>query len=93
MAINKNATIRYQALNQCFRNPGRNYYIDDLVEACNNSLMDIDPDSTGIIERPCSAEERTRRLHGYSGHPQTGQYNGAMQLSLDKTGCKGCYPF
>lgn len=51
MATNKNATIRYQALNQCFRNPGRNYYIDDLVEACNNYLMDIDPDSTGIRKR------------------------------------------
>lgn len=51
MATNKNATIRYQTLNQCFRNPGRNYYIDDLVEACNNSLMDIEPDSTGIRKR------------------------------------------
>lgn len=51
MATNKNATIRYQTLNQCFRNPGRNYYIDDLVEACNNSLLDIDPDSTGIRKR------------------------------------------
>ena len=51
MATNKNATIRYQALNQCFRNPGRNYYIDDLVEACNNSLMDIDTDSNGIRKR------------------------------------------
>ena len=51
MATNKNATIRYQALNQCFRNPGRNYYIDDLVEACNNSLLDIDSDSTGIRKR------------------------------------------
>lgn len=51
MATNKNATIRYQALNQCFRNPGRIYYIDDLIEACNNSLLDIDPNSTGIKRR------------------------------------------
>ena len=51
MATNKNATIRYQALNRCFRNPGRKYYIDDLIEACNDSLLDIDPSSTGIKRR------------------------------------------
>jgi predicted DNA-binding transcriptional regulator YafY len=51
MATNKNATSRYLALNQCFRNPGRNYYIDDLVKACNDALQDIDPDSTGIRKR------------------------------------------
>lgn len=51
MATNKNATIHYQALNQCFRNPERIYYIDDLIEACNNSLLDIDSNSTGIKRR------------------------------------------
>ena len=51
MATNKNATIRYQALNRCFRNPGRKYYINDLIEACNDSLLDIDPSSTGIKRR------------------------------------------
>lgn len=51
MATNKNATIRYQALNRCFRNPGRRYYIDDLIKACNDSLLDIDPTSTGIKKR------------------------------------------
>jgi predicted DNA-binding transcriptional regulator YafY len=51
MATNKNAAIRYQALNRCFRNPGRKYYIDDLIEACNDSLLDLDPSSTGIKKR------------------------------------------
>jgi predicted DNA-binding transcriptional regulator YafY len=51
VATNKNATIRYQTLNRCFSNPGRKYYIDDLIEACNNSLLDIDPSSTGIKRR------------------------------------------
>src|ERR1035437_3986018 len=51
MATNKNATIRYQTLNRCFRNPGRMYYIEDLIEACNDSLLDIDPSSTGIRKR------------------------------------------
>lgn len=37
MPTNKQAVIRYQALNKCFRNTGRQYFIDDLVEACSGS--------------------------------------------------------
>ncbi len=51
MATNKNAIIRYQALDQCFRNPGRKYYMDELIIACNEALLDIDPESTGIKRR------------------------------------------
>lgn len=51
MATNKNATIRYQALDKCFRNPGRKYFIEDLIEACNNALLDVDPSSSGIKRR------------------------------------------
>ena len=51
MATNKNATIRYQALDRCFRNPGRRYYMDDLIGACNEALLDINPDSSGIKRR------------------------------------------
>jgi predicted DNA-binding transcriptional regulator YafY len=51
MATNKNATIRYQTLDRCFRNPGRKYYMDDLIEECNHALLDIDPDSTGVKRR------------------------------------------
>ena len=38
MATNKNAQIRYQALDRCLGNWSRRYYIDDLVEACNEAL-------------------------------------------------------
>ena len=51
MPSNKNAVIRYQALNNCFRNPGRRYDIDSLLVACNEALMDIDSNSTGIKRR------------------------------------------
>lgn len=51
MPTNKNAVVRYQALDKCFRNPGRKYFIEDLVEACNNALFDLDPESTGIQKR------------------------------------------
>lgn len=51
MSTNKNATIRYQALDRCFRNPGKRYNIIDLVEACNDALFDIDPNSSGVQKR------------------------------------------
>ncbi len=51
MATNKNALIRYKILDQCFRNPGRGYYLNDLIEACNKVLLDISPDTKGISRR------------------------------------------
>ncbi|RKD90040.1 helix-turn-helix transcriptional regulator [Mangrovibacterium diazotrophicum] len=51
MSTNKNATIRYQALDRCFRNPGRKYYIEDLIDACNDALLDVDPKSSGVKRR------------------------------------------
>lgn len=51
MAINKNALIRYKVLDKCFRNTGRKYYFDDLLEECSNMLLEIDPNSNGISIR------------------------------------------
>lgn len=51
MAINKFALIRYQALDRCFRNTGRNYYFEDLLEACNKALCEYDPNTEGIKRR------------------------------------------
>lgn len=51
MATNKNALIRYKVLDACFRNPGKRYFIDDLIEECNRVLATIDPDSNGISRR------------------------------------------
>ncbi|MDD3064027.1 MAG: WYL domain-containing protein, partial [Massilibacteroides sp.] len=38
MPTNKNAQIRYQALDKCLGNWARRYYIEDLIEACNEAL-------------------------------------------------------
>lgn len=51
MATNKHATIRYHALDQCFSNFGRKYFIDDLIVACNNALYDFNGLSDGIKRR------------------------------------------
>ncbi|WP_455586467.1 helix-turn-helix transcriptional regulator [Bacteroides sp.] len=39
MPTNKNAAIRYQALDKCFRDHRHRYYIDDLIDACENALL------------------------------------------------------
>jgi predicted DNA-binding transcriptional regulator YafY len=51
MSVNKYALIRYQVLDRCFRNPGRNYFIEDLLEECNNALAEFDPAGGGIQKR------------------------------------------
>jgi predicted DNA-binding transcriptional regulator YafY len=51
MATNKNAIIRYQTLDKCFRNPGRNYFIEDLVEACSNAIYEFSGEDKGIKRR------------------------------------------
>ena len=38
MPTNKNASIRYQALDKCFRDRRHRYYIDDLIEKCEEAL-------------------------------------------------------
>lgn len=51
MATNKHATIRYQALDKCFSNPGRKYFIEDLIDACNEALSDHYFKGDGIKRR------------------------------------------
>lgn len=51
MATNKHATIRYHALDQCFRNPGRKYFIEDLVAFCNESIYELTGGSEGVKKR------------------------------------------
>lgn len=41
MPINKNAMIRYQALDRCLQNRQKRFYINDLIEACNRALAEV----------------------------------------------------
>lgn len=41
MATNKHAMIRYQALDACFGNRYRKFFIEDLVSACNDALEEF----------------------------------------------------
>jgi predicted DNA-binding transcriptional regulator YafY len=50
MSTNKNATIRYQALDKCFRDHRHRYYLDDLIEACDEAL-DYYNGTSGVSRR------------------------------------------
>ena len=41
MPINKNAMIRYQALDRCLQNRQKRFYINDLIDACNRALAEV----------------------------------------------------
>ena len=51
MGTNKNPIARYLALNKCFRNPGKRYFMEDLIEECNRVLRELNPDTSGIKRR------------------------------------------
>ena len=50
MSTNKNAFIRYQALDKCFRDRRYRYYIDDLIEKCEEAMIYYNGDG-GVSRR------------------------------------------
>lgn len=58
MATNKHAQIRYRALDNCFRNPGRRYHIDNLVDACNEALDRFTGGNEGVKKRQVQEDIR-----------------------------------
>lgn len=51
MPINKNALVRYKVLDKCLRNPGKRYFIEDLIEECSKALFEISDLSSGVSRR------------------------------------------
>ncbi|MFY8181941.1 MAG: helix-turn-helix transcriptional regulator [Flavobacterium sp.] len=51
MAINKHQIIRYNRLDRCFKNTGKEYSFDDLLEAVNEAILEHDPKSSGVQTR------------------------------------------
>jgi predicted DNA-binding transcriptional regulator YafY len=64
--ITKNAFIRYKTLDKCFSNLGKMYFIEDLVEACNEALLENDPKSDGIKLR--SVQNDIKFMESESGY-------------------------
>ena len=67
MSIIKNALLRYQTLDRCFKNTGRSYLIEDLLEEVNQTLFDENPENSGIQVRQLREDIRFMRSElGYS---------------------------
>lgn len=49
MPTNKNASIRYQTLDKCFRDFSHRYYIEDLIAKCDEALQNYN--GTGGVSR------------------------------------------
>ena len=51
MPANKNALIRYKTIDNCLRNRYRRWTLDDLVEACSDTLYDMEGITKGVCAR------------------------------------------
>ena len=51
MPTNKNASIRYQALEKCFGRTNKKYFIEGLSEACNEALYEFNGMNKNTGER------------------------------------------
>ncbi|QQU02183.1 helix-turn-helix transcriptional regulator [Myroides odoratus] len=51
MAINKNAYARYKILDECFANIYREFFIEDLILACNHGLGEFSGKKTSVSRR------------------------------------------
>ena len=56
MAGNKNAVIRYRALDKCFSNPYKKFFIDDLIEYCSTVLTEHYAQKTTVSRRQIFAD-------------------------------------
>lgn len=51
MATNKHAIIRYEALDRCFSNKGKKFFIDDLISYVSEALKDYTSTDSSISRR------------------------------------------
>lgn len=51
MASNKNALIRYKTIDQCLRNTGRPWTLDDLIDACSDALYEYEGKDVYVSKR------------------------------------------
>ncbi len=72
MATNKHQLIRYLKLDRCFNNYGKEYTIDDLLNAVNSALIDYDASSSGVEIRTLRKDIQFMRSEaGYNAPIET----------------------
>lgn len=58
MPVNKNAFIRFQILDQCFRNSMKEFSITEIIEAVDDVMMEMDSEYTGISRKQIYSDIR-----------------------------------
>lgn len=66
MPVDKQVLLRYQVLNDCFRNPYREYDIDDLVDACSEAMRRKLDMTAGVSKRTVQNDIANLQLPPYS---------------------------
>ena len=61
MPINKNALLRYKTIDRCLRNRYRRWTLDDLVEACSDTLYEMEGITKGVSVRTVQSDLQIMR--------------------------------
>jgi predicted DNA-binding transcriptional regulator YafY len=72
MFTTKHQLVRYNKLDKCFQNFGREYNIKDLLTAVNNAIIEYDPNSSGVEIRTLRKDiSFMRSLSGFDAPIET----------------------
>ena len=80
MPVDKQVLLRYQVLNDCFRNPYREYDIDDLVDACSEAMRRKLDMTAGVSKRTVQNDIAALQLPPYSIRLDETFYRGKKRL-------------
>lgn len=61
MPVNKNALLRYKTIDRCLRNRYRRWTLDDLLEACSDTLYEMEGITRGVSVRTVQADIQMMR--------------------------------
>ncbi len=61
MATNKNALIRYKTIDECLRNTGRRWTLDDLIDACSDALYEYEGKDDMVSKRTVQLDIQNMR--------------------------------
>jgi predicted DNA-binding transcriptional regulator YafY len=61
MSVNKNALIRYKTIDKCLQNRYRKWTLEDLIEACSDTLYEYEGIDKGVSKRTIQADIQIMR--------------------------------
>ena len=61
MPVNRNALIRYRTIDNCLRNRFRKWTLDDLIDACSDTLYEYEGIDKGVSKRTVQADIQLMR--------------------------------